>query len=92
MIKGIAIAIFLASVGGSCAAAFPYKYYGIIPSTSTLLAKDPKYDLPLSLCEPDDQIKGKCVVLFVEDFERLLTDYAAMKERLKQCEQNGNSN
>lgn len=89
MIKGIAIIIAMTAIGSSCAAAFPYKYYGIVPSTNTLLGKEPKYDLPLSLCEPDDQLKGKCVVLFTEDFERLVTDHVSLKERLKQCEQNG---
>lgn len=90
MTKGFAIAIFMLTTLGSCAAAFPYKFYGIVPSTSTLLGPDPKQDLPLSLCEPDDEAKGKCVVLFREEFERLMSDYISTKERLKQCEQNGN--
>jgi hypothetical protein len=90
MTKGIAIAFFMICTLGSCAAAFPYKFYGIVPSTSTLLGPDPKQDLPLSLCEPDDEAKGKCVVLFREEFERLMADYVSTKERLKQCEQNGN--
>lgn len=89
MMKGFAIAGFMALTLGSCAAMFPYKYYGIAPSSGTLLGTEPKYDLPLSLCEPDDQIKGKCVVFFVDEFQKLYDDHVLMKERLKQCEQNG---
>jgi hypothetical protein len=44
-------------------------------------------DIPLTTCQPDDVQKGKCAVLLIEEFERLRTDYATLKERLKQCEQ-----
>jgi len=88
MIKPMIAGIALTAAAMSCASSFPYKYYGIWPSRDTLLAADPKNDLPLNLCEPDDSVKGKCVVLFVDQFDRLLADYISMKERLSKCEKN----
>jgi hypothetical protein len=67
-------------------ASFTYQYYGIIPSKGVLLGKTPKEDQPLTVCEPDDQVKGKCVVLFTPEFERLRADLIDAQERLKACE------
>lgn len=89
MIKIAATGILLSIGAMSCASTFPYKYYGIWPSKGTLLGSDPSKDLPLTLCEPDEVTKGKCVVFFVDDFDRLLADYVSMKERLKRCETDG---
>lgn len=83
-------AIFTTSVVvmlGSCASAFPYKWYGVDPARGILLGKTEVEDIPLTTCQPDDVQKGKCAVLLIEEFERLRTDYATLKERLKQCEQ-----
>lgn len=69
----------------SCASVFPYKWYGIDVETQRLLAKEPKDDLPLTVCRQDDVSKGKCVVMFTEEFDRLASDYAEKTERLKRC-------
>ena len=73
----------------SCAS-FTYKYYGLnIVDTveeSTLLGPTPAEDLPLIDCKGDSSQKGKCVVMFVDEFERLRTDIIDMEERLKRCE------
>jgi len=71
----------------SCASVFPYKWYGIDVDKQMLLGKEPKDDLPLTVCKADDQVKGKCVVMKVEDFDRLMSDYADKSERLKKCGQ-----
>ena len=78
---------FLFLVAASCAA-FPYKWYGIDPSASKLLGPSPGDDLPLANCQGSDGQKGKCAVLFIEEFERLMTDYVETKNRLKACEEN----
>jgi hypothetical protein len=74
-------------VAASCAA-FPYKYYGIDPSASKLLGPSPRDDLPLANCQGVDGQKGKCAVLFIEEFERLMIDYTEIKNQLKACEEN----
>jgi hypothetical protein len=71
----------------SCASAFPYKWYGIDPGAGILLGKTEVEDMPLTVCSPDDKQKGKCAVFLIEEFERLQTDYANIKARLKQCEE-----
>lgn len=89
MIKMAVTGVLLTVGAMSCASSFPYKYYGIWPSKDVLLGSEPKNDLPLTFCEPDDVSKGKCVVFFTDEFDRLLTDYVSTKERLKRCEANG---
>lgn len=75
-------------------AALPYTYYGIAPLEGeslrgTLLAKDPSNDKPLERCQADETDKGKCVVLFTNEFERIITDLETTKQALKDC-QSGN--
>lgn len=71
----------------SCAATgFKYTYYGIKPSDQVLLGPTVAEDLPLSTCEPDDQVKGKCIVLLTAEFERLRSDVIRMQEELKHCQ------
>jgi 1-acyl-sn-glycerol-3-phosphate acyltransferase len=82
--------VFLLCVVVVACAGFKYKYYGIEPLPGeelrgTLLGKEPKDDLSLSRCQPDDVSKGKCVVMFVEDWERLVTDYVEMQKKLEDC-------
>lgn len=67
-------------------ASFQYRYYGIVPSQGKLLGVKPSDDKPLSMCEPDAQQRGKCVVLFTEEFERFVSDYLETKEQLKACQ------
>lgn len=78
-------ALFLVAMS-SCASAFPYKWYGIDPARGVLLGKTEAEDIPLTTCQPDDVQKGKCAVMLVDDFDRMRTDYATTKERLKACE------
>lgn len=73
-------------------ASFTYKYYGIGPDQAgemrgTIRGHSDSEDQPLSACMPDAQTGGKCVLLFVDEFERLRADLVDTKERLKACEQ-----
>lgn len=72
----------------SCATPqFTYKWYGIDPIAGKLLGPTPEDDLPLSLCQGDAQQQGKCAVLFINEFERLKTDYIQISVQLKQCQE-----
>jgi len=71
----------------SCATPeFNYRWYGIDPAEGKLLGPVESMDLPLTMCQGDEQQKGKCAVLFIDEFDRLRTDYIQMKVRLKDCE------
>jgi hypothetical protein len=75
----------------ACASAFPYKYFGVGSDAAgelrgTILAKEPKDDRPLSDCAPDDQSKGKCVLMFIDEWEKLRAERVELIERLKACE------
>lgn len=68
---------------------FSYKWYGMqLPdyTKGKLLAEDEADDLPMSVCKPDQVRKGKCVVMLIDEFEKLKADYEVARERLKQCE------
>ena len=83
--KGLLL-LFLALT--SCAATFPYRWYGLDcgQCEGKLLAKDEKDDLPLTTCLPDEDGKGKCGVFTFQELDRLRSDYAEMRERLKACD------
>lgn len=74
----------------ACAATFPYRHYGLDAASydGNLLGPESKDDLPLRVCAPDDQAKGKCVVLLTEEFFRMKQDYLDTKQRLIDCERN----
>lgn len=72
-------------------AAFPYKWFGIAPLEGQILqgvmkGPEPKDDLPLSTCQPDEQNKGKCIIMLTAEFENLRADLIDTKERLRACE------
>jgi hypothetical protein len=77
-----------------CAAA-QYRYYGVsMPDEcydkGQLLGKqgDAEWkDLPLSMCKPDAQIKGKCTVEFQEDHFAKDQEFELKKKELVSCQQ-----
>lgn len=71
-----------------CAATWPYldREYVLDTQTQTLKAHNPKNDLPLKVCDSDDQIHDKCHVLDRETYRALRKDYQDMKKRLEACE------
>jgi hypothetical protein len=85
--RGLLLACVLGLLG--CASTFPYRYYGLDARSyeGTLLGDKPKHDLPFSVCAPDAADKGKCAVILRTELEKLMRDYAEMRERLKACEE-----
>lgn len=72
-----------------CTALFNYKWYGLeLVSYQDGILRGPKpdLDLPLTKCQPDTTDKGKCVVMFSEEFQTMKGDYDATKDALIQCQ------
>lgn len=70
----------------SCGADFPYRWYGIDPQAGLIIGPSSKEDEPITVCQPSGEEKGKCIVMKVGEFERLMEDYLEKTERLKECE------
>jgi len=82
-----AYAAALTAALASCATpAFNYKWYGIDPAAGKLLGPDASTDLPLTRCQGDEQQAGKCAVMFIDEFDRLRTDYIQLKVQLRECQ------
>lgn len=79
-------AVMLATLASCATPQFNYKWYGIDPEAGKILGATPDKDLPLSLCQGDAAQAGKCVVMFVDEFDRLRTDYIQMQVQLKECQ------
>jgi len=86
-IKSFALGIIFSVFVIGCAG-FQYRYYGIAPVSyeGKLLGPTPSEDLPLSVCMPDAQVKGKCVVMLVDEFTKFRQDYDRVKTELKDCQ------
>lgn len=71
-----------------CAATWPYldREYVLDTQAQVLRAHDPKNDLPLKVCDSDDQTHDKCRVFDRETYRALRKDYQDMKKRLEACE------
>ncbi len=84
----VLMALLVCNVVACTTAAFKYKYYGVAPEpghtsmSGVLLGPEPKDDLPLSTCDPDDRIKGKCVLMMTDEFERLRADLIDCRHRV----------
>lgn len=92
---GLLLGVLL--VGCAGAAKFGYKYYGLdLPDyDGKLLGPAEKDDLPFRQCQPDDFVtasdvhdlsKGKCVVLFSDEFFRLKADLMDTRQKLIECQ------
>jgi hypothetical protein len=79
--RWVPLAVLLA--GCAHAQEFPYPYYGVIPSQGKLLGHEESQDKPLAICEPDDQVKGKCAVFENLVLERLRSDMIHLKHELR---------
>lgn len=71
----------------SCAG-FSYRFYGLDATSyeGKLLGPDEKDDLALSVCAPEAQERGKCVVLLRDEFFRFKQDYETSVQRVKDLE------
>jgi len=86
------IFILFVCLAGCGAASFNYRNYGLAPESyeGKLLGPEAKDDIPLSQCKPDEVVKGKCVVMFTDEFFRLKADLLATQKALIDCQRNGN--
>ena len=84
--------LILSVVLSGCASTGVYKHYvlGDLPdrcyADGVLRGPKEKDDLPLILCKPDVMNKGRCVVVRLHEFERIMSDAQRMMVRLKSCE------
>lgn len=88
MVKETLAAFGLVVILVGCAG-FSFKNYGLdLPdySQGKLLGPTEADDLPITVCKPDELVKGKCVVMLATDFFRLKQDYEETKQRLKECQ------
>lgn len=92
MNKGFNLGIILGFLLVGCAGfTFPYAYYGMNLMDSCydhgdLLGKTAADDQPVSLCKPDEKVKGKCVVMLADPFYNMKGDYLDCKQKLSDCE------
>lgn len=73
----------------SCASLpFPFHYYNPVPDSYSgqLLGPTPKDDLPLTVCAPDVNSQGRCVILLAEEFFKLKAEYLTTKQALIDCQ------
>lgn len=81
------LALPLLAFALAACASFPYRWYVIDPDTGMLKGQKPKDDLRMSeVCKPDAIDKAKCIGMLQAEFDRLMSDYVEMRERLKACE------
>lgn len=65
--------------------AFNYRYYVLNYENQTLQAKNPRDDQPLEVCK-HDQSGYKCIVLNIDEFFRLKSDYLKQQIRIQELE------
>jgi hypothetical protein len=85
LLLGLVLGFF---VMGCAAMTFSYNYYGLDAARydGKLLAVDPKNDKDLSVCQPDANAKGKCIVMLGSEFYALKGDYLDAKQKLSDCQ------
>lgn len=72
----------------SCAS-FAFKYYALDYDTAMLIGDKPENDLPLAACKGDDQKKRKCVLMFTDEFTKMVNHQIDVEKRLEACENPG---
>lgn len=85
-LAGLGFALLITACAGL---GFNFKYYGMELASyesGKLLGPEPAADLPISVCAPDAQVKGKCVVMLTDAFYSLKRDYLETQQRLKECQ------
>ena len=76
--------ILLALIG--CAATWPYPERVLSVQEGLLKGPEPKDDLPLSVCDPDEVSQAQCYVMLREEYRAMRKDYNNLKVRLKELE------
>ena len=73
----------------SCATSLPYTWYGLSLdnyNNGKLLAKKKKDDLHIRICQPGEFGAGKCIVILLDEWNRLMVDYKRTMLYIKQLE------
>ena len=73
----------------SCGSTFDYRWYGLQLDSyenGKLLGPEPEEDLNIKVCKPDEVEQGKCVVILIDEFNRIVEDVIILKKRLEACE------
>lgn len=85
--KSFAFGLLFGLVLAGCAG-FQYKYYALDAASyeGALRGPEPKDDLPLTECQPDARVRGKCVVMLVDEFRAFRIDYDRIKTQLNECQ------
>jgi hypothetical protein len=73
-------------------ASIAYRFYGLnLPEScyeqGTLLGATGQYpNIPFTQCEPDNVVRGKCVIQLEQDFYRKEADLLTCQSDLKKCQ------
>lgn len=70
---------------GSCAANFPYKYYGMDRPDGLLLGPSDSDDISITACDPNGD-KGRCIVMMEDAFYQLKQKYMELQTQLEACQ------
>lgn len=87
--KNFLFGFLLASTFFGCSALFSYKWYGLeLVSYKEGILRGPKPDQDVSLekCQPDTTDKGKCIVMFDDEFRVMKGEFETTKDALIQCQ------
>lgn len=84
-IYGIVLGFLLA---GCVGATFAWQYYSLSIASydGKLLAVEPANDKDFTICAPDSNVKGKCILMLAADFYALKQDYLDVQNKLIACE------
>lgn len=82
---GLVLGFLLA---GCVGATFAWRYYGlqIASYEGKLLEVNPANDADFKICAPDENDKGKCVLMVASDFYAMKQDYFDVQNKLIACE------
>lgn len=90
-LRFLILGLVLGVVIDGCATqgAFTYKYYGVdaVSYDGSLLGPKAVNDLSFKVCEPDAQVKGKCVIMLRDEFFRMKGDFLMLEKNLISCQQ-----
>lgn len=96
--RRLIIGLLFGACLSACASAVQYRYYGMsIPPESfdrgDLLGRqgsDGWPDMAFSICKPDQQVRGKCVVMQTAEFFSMKRELEQLRRDLDACQRGVN--
>lgn len=94
----VPVVVTLIAIGSCASTGVDYPYYVLHPEVSPemLYAKDPKNNVPVSVCDPDPQCSqpnppdsakcGKCIVMIYDQFFKKDQELKELRKALQECE------